>query len=486
MNWVLITEIIYFLILVAVCIRIIYYTNHPAKTLGYLLLTIFVPIFGMIFYFTFGINYRKNEIYSKKIIEDDTLWQNIKQEVYLDSKRTFLTLDKPLRPNEHLVKYLTGQMSPLTSGNSASIQVNGEEKFPEVLKALEDAKDHIHMEYYIYENDQIGEEIAEVLIRKAKQGVKVRFIYDDFGSRKIRKNIARKLRAGRVEAYPFFKIIFIALANRLNYRNHRKIIVVDGKKAFVGGINISDRYINTGKYAFKNKIFWRDTHLMLEGPGVHYLQYIFICDWNFCSETKLENVPGYFPAFSNQEPHGNKLIQIAASGPDSSSPAILYSLLYAIYQAENEILITTPYFIPEDSIMDAIQVAALGGVTVRLLVPERSDSKLVELAGCSYYDQLLDSGIQLYIYKKGFIHAKSVVVDRKLAIIGTANMDFRSFDLNFEVNAFVYDRELANSLANVFENDLKDSELVDKLKWFNRSIPRKLLERTARMVSPLL
>jgi cardiolipin synthase len=184
-------------------------------------------------------------------------------------------------------------MSPLTSGNTARLLINGEEKFPAVIQALEEARDHIHIEYYIYENDKIGQAIEEILIRKATQGVSVRFIYDDLGSRGIRKNIAIRLRKGGVEAYPFSKISFLSTGNQLNYRNHRKIIITDGKKAFVGGINVSDKYINTPEYG--NKIFWRDTHLMLEGPGVHYLQYLFICDWNFCSGKALQNIKPFFP-----------------------------------------------------------------------------------------------------------------------------------------------------------------------------------------------
>ena len=486
MNWILVAEIIYVITVIAVCARVVYFTNHPTKTLGYLLLIIFVPIIGIIFYFSFGLNYRKNELYSKKLINDDSLWQQVRAEICASSDRILQSLDEKSRPDLQLVRYLTSELSPLTSGNTAKLLVNGEDKFPEVIKAIEEAKEHIHIEYYIYENDLIGREIADLLIKKAKEGVKVRFIYDDFGARGIRKNIARKLRAETVEAYPFYEIVFIRLANRLNYRNHRKIIVVDGKKAFVGGINISDRYVNNGKYAAKNDCFWRDTHLMIEGPGVQHLQYIFICDWNFCTGSQLENVFSYFPFFTGAEGYGNKLIQIAASGPDSSSPTILYSLLYAIHGAEKEVLITTPYFIPEESIMDAIMVAALGGVTIRMLVPFESDSKIVQFAACSYFEQLLDAGVQLYFYKKGFVHAKTIVVDKKVAIIGTANMDIRSFDLNFEVNAIIYDKEIANNLATIFENDLKDAELVNKIQWSQRSFSRKFLEKTARLVSPLL
>ena len=483
-NWFLIIELLYVLILVLVCVRIIYDTNSTVKTLAYVLLTIFVPLFGMFFYFSFGINYRKRELYSKKIINDDNLWNQIKQDISLYSVQTYFSIVESDRPNKQLAKYLSNEMSPLTPGNTARLLINGEEKFPAVIQALEEARDHIHIEYYIYENDKIGKIIEEILIRKAKQGVTVRFIYDDFGSRGIRKNIAIRLKNAGVNVYPFYKIPFLRMVNHLNYRNHRKIIIIDGKKAFVGGINVSDKYIN--EPASANKLYWRDTHLMLEGPGAYYLQYLFICDWNFCSGKALENIRHYFPDVYRNNPPGDKIIQIAASGPDSINPTILYSLLYAVYQAEQEILITTPYFIPDQSLMDALIAASLAGVSVQLLVPERSDSRLVALAASSYYADLLSAGVKIFLYQDGFVHAKTLVVDKKIAVIGTANMDIRSFDLNFEVNAIVYDDELATSLANVFNADIKDAVLVDTDAWLNRSISRKFVEKTARLVSPLL
>jgi cardiolipin synthase len=485
MNWFLSIEIIYIALVSLVCVRIIYETPTSAKALAYLLIVIFLPVIGILFYFSFGINYRKRILYSKKPISDDRIWEKIKQDVYAHSCQTYADIDEKYRPNKHLTKYLTSELSPLTMGNTTTLLVNGEEKFPVLIKALEEARDHIHIEYYIYENDRIGEIIADILIRKAKSGVVVRFIYDDFGSSGIRKNIAKKLKVAGVQVYPFYKIRFLRLANHLNYRNHRKIIVIDGRKAFVGGINISDRYINDDTYPAQNKVFWRDTHLGIEGPGVQYLQYLFVCDWNFSAGIPLENVNQYFPAFSEELP-GDKIIQIAACGPDSDSPTILYSLLYAIYQAQEEILITTPYFIPEQSIMDAILMAALGGVSVKLLVPEKGDSKLVELAANSYYEDLLDAGVKLFFYKKGFVHAKTIVVDKQFAIIGTANMDYRSFDLNFEVNAIVYDRSFATQLADTFQADLKDAVEIDKTAWPRRSRYKKFLENSARLVSPLL
>ena len=286
-----------------------------------------------------------------------------------------------------------------------------------------------------------------------------------------------------VEAFPFLRIYFIALANRLNYRNHRKIIVIDGQTAFVGGINVDDRYINNGA---NNKTFWRDTHLRIDGPGVQYLQYLFLCDWNFCADKKLHPDEHFFPPEINSEPRDKKVVQIAASGPDSGAPAILFSILQAISLATNEILITTPYLIPGESLIDALIIASLGGVSVKLLVPGNSDSLLVNAASRSYYGDLLRKGVEIYQYTKGFVHAKTMVTDNKIAMVGTANMDSRSFDLNFEVNAIVYDSGTATELRNIFYEDIKNADKIDVKAWNSRPLYKQLLEKTAKLVSPLL
>ena len=314
--------------------------------------------------------------------------------------------------------------------------VNGEAKFPDVFESLRSAKHHIHIEYYIYENDTIGNELAQILIEKAKEGVEVRFIYDDFGSSGIRKNIAHQLREAGVEAYPFYKIKLIMLANRMNYRNHRKIIVVDGTIGYIGGINVSDKYINNDK---DDKLYWRDTHLKIVGNSVFNLQTIFLADWNFCANQKIRYSSNYFPEKSEAEHYGNHLVQIVSSGPDSKYPKIKYTLIQAILSAEKEICITTPYFIPDKSFLEAINIAALSGIEVKLLVPTRSDSFIVNTTSQSNFQELLDVGVKIYSYDKGFVHAKTMVCDQKVAIIGTANFDNRSLDLNFEINAIVFD-----------------------------------------------
>lgn len=485
MSWLLFYEIIYILVVILVCLRIVYDTRNNTKTLAYLLLVIFLPVIGILFYFSFGINYRKRKMYSKKLINDDNLVKKLKNDVFQYSKNTFEQNNPEVNNSQELALLLLRDgSSPLTGNNSVKLLLNGENKFPEVLLALREAKHHIHIEYYIYEDDKIGKIIEDMLIQKAQEGVTVRFIYDDFGSRSIRKKLVKRLKKGGVKVFPFSKIIFIAFANRLNYRNHRKIIVVDGKTAFTGGINVSDRYINN--HNDPAKLFWRDTHLRIDGPGVQYLQYLFLCDWNFCANDTVQPDEDYFPQGKNFPASANKVVQIAASGPDSNRPTIMFSLLLAINLATKEILITTPYFIPGNSLIDALMIAALSGISVKLLVPGISDSRLVNLAARSYYDDLLNAGVEIYQYNKGFVHAKTMVTDGSIAIVGTANMDQRSFDLNFEVNAIVYDTEIANQLRDVFFEDLKDAERIDVTAWNNRPWYRLLLEQTARLISPLL
>lgn len=487
MNWVVVFDIVYVIILVVVCLRIIYDTTSTNKTLAYLLLVIFVPVGGMLFYFSFGINYRKRRVYSKKLIEDDELRAEVIREVIATTESNLQALGGKIGDAGSLVNLLLrDSLSPLTTGNSVTLLINGEEKFPEVFRALEAAKHHIHMQYYIYENDVIGNKVKEVLMRKAREGVKVRFVYDAFGSRSIRKRFLRELRSAGVEAFPFNRIRFIPLANRVNYRNHRKIIVVDGNCGFLGGINISDRYINDGKKRRRgrHRLYWRDTHVRIDGPGVQYLQYLFFCDWNFCSGQKLQPGVVYFPAPENRD--GDECVQIAASGPDSPTSTIMLSLLKAINLATSELLVTTPYFIPGESILNALKVASLGGVSVKILVPGISDSRLVNAAAWSYYDDLLRAGVEIYLYYRGFIHVKTMVVDGSISIVGTANMDYRSFDLNFEVNAVVYGEKLARQLRTSFLEDLQYAEKILPHVWRKRPLYKQLPEKVARLLSPLL
>ncbi len=477
MIWYILFGAGYLSLVVFVCLRILYDINSASKAFAYLLVTLLLPGIGMAIYFAVGANYRKNKLYSKKILTDNTLLAEIREKIVHESEKAWETGETEVKTHKELARLLLHDNSPLTGNNEVKLLLNGEEKFPEVIAALEAAQHHVHMEYYIFENDGIGNQIKDILIKKAAEGVEVRFIYDDFGSRGIRKGFARELVEGGVAAFPFYKIWFIALSNRTNYRNHRKIIVIDGCTAFVGGINVSDRYINP------TKPYWRDTHLMIKGPGVYYLQYLFICDWNFCSGKKLPVIPGYF---CSKKTKSKAIVQIAASGPDSDTPMIMYALLQTISLAKEELLITSPYFIPGETILDAICAAAISGVKIKLLVPLKSDSALVNAAAKSYYNEVLDAGVEVYLYKKGFVHAKTVVADGQMAIIGTANMDHRSFELNFEVNAMVYDSALAQRLKKAFEDDLEHAVKINPHDWSRRTLFRQLPEKLCRLFSPLL
>jgi len=484
MNWILILEIGYLIVMLLVILRVLYDTRSSVKALAYILFIVLIPVVGILFYFSFGINYRKRKLYSKKIVNDEVLRQKILTSLQDYSKQVLHSgLLPPVYHN--LVRFIfNSKNSPLTGNNSVKLLLNGEEKFPELINALEDAKSSIHLEYYIYENDVTGNSIADLLIKKAQQGVEVRFLYDDFGSHGLDKHFIKRLNEGGVETAPFYKIKLYALANRLNYRNHRKIIVVDGKKSFIGGINISDKYRNDTKA--KNGLYWRDTHLMINGLATFYLQYLFLCDWNFCSKQKLQFGPDYFPMQFEEKDIQNDLVQIVPSGPDSVLPVIFYSLMEAISLAREQILITSPYFIPGESLMDDLIIAAKSNVEVKLLVPGISDSKMVNAAARSYYTELLQHGVRVFLYEKGFVHAKTMVVDNNLAIVGSANMDYRSFDLNFEVNAMLYSKEIAGQLNEAFENDLKQATEINAIDWLNRPVYIHLWEKLVRLLSPFL
>ncbi|HUR66267.1 MAG TPA: cardiolipin synthase [Chitinophagaceae bacterium] len=483
MNWPVIGIILYVAILLMVCLHILVATQHANKALAYILFAISVPLVGIGFYLTFGINYWRKKRYNKKILQNKSILKQLKKDIVQFDQTAIPYMDQSVQQNAELASMLVRDLgSLLTRHNAVKILNNGEEKFPDMLEAMRKAKHHIHLEYYIYEYDEIGTEIIELLIEKAREGVEVRMIYDDFGSPSIKRSTEKRMREAGAIVHPFHRVRFYLLANRFNYRNHRKIVVIDGHTAFLGGINVSDKYINKDK----NKLFWRDAHLRIDGPAVYYLQYVFITDWNFCCSETLKPSEQYFSALTNPPAEDGSLVQIAASGPDSYLPSILYSILQAIYLAKKEILITTPYFIPGDSIMDALRIAAMSGLSVKLLAPGISDSKIVNAAAKSYYNKLLEAGVEIYLYKKGFVHAKTMITDSLLCMVGTANMDYRSFEFNFEVNALVYDKKLAAAMRKTFFEDLKDAEQINKEAWLTRPWHKQLPEKVARLFSPVL
>ncbi|MFV0566400.1 MAG: cardiolipin synthase [Flavobacteriaceae bacterium] len=470
----------YIAVLVTVAIVIVN-TSTTSKALAYLMLIFLFPVLGLIVYFAIGRNYRTNKLYSKKLEIDRKAFPELEREVGEYSNQVLTNFSQKLGNFFNLAKFIEIN-SVITTNNQLKLLVNGEEKFPELITDLKNAKHFIHIEYYIYESDDIGIQIAEILKQKAREGVEVRFIYDDFGSKSIRKSFVANLVKSGVEAYPFYKVKLLLLANRINYRNHRKIVVIDGHVGYVGGINVSDKYINLSK----NKRYWRDTHLKITGAAVLSLQRVFMADWNFCAKQNIGVTQKYFPlerAFDNKT---GQLAQIVYSGPDSDCPNIMYAMIQAVLLSKKEILITTPYFIPDASFMNALKIASLSNVDVKILVPDKSDNVFVNATSNSYYQELLEVGIGVYRYQKGFVHAKTMVCDGFVSTIGTTNLDHRSFDLNFEVNAFVYNETLSENLRQNFYNDLKHAKKIDLAAWKKRPLLIRFSERVVRLMSPLM
>ncbi len=478
-NLLTILEILHIVIIIPLSAKIIIDTKNVSKTLAYLLLIIFVPVIGILIYFFIGVNYRKNRFYNFKIKRNEELFIRV-QNIIADAHASVINQKKnEIHQFRNTINFLfKGSRSLLTSGNHVELLVNGEEKFPKVFSVIAQAKHHIHLEYYIYECDEIGQSLGELLIKKAQEGVIVRFLYDDFGSSKIGKRFLKKLRQAGVETSPVNKIRFKLFANRLNYRDHRKIIVVDGEHVFSGGINVSDTYINK-----PGKAYWRDTHLYLRGNGAFYFQFLFLTNWVFATEKPIISIRDYFK--ETRLKAGDKLIQVATSGPDVV-PSIMLSTTSTIYEAEERIYITTPYFIPVEPVLNALKTQALAGLDVRLLVPKKGDSIFVNAAAYSYYEELLENGVRVFFYEKGFIHAKTMLVDSNFSCIGSANMDVRSQELNFEVNTHIYNHDINQKLYSIFLDDLENSREISLDQWKKRPKIKVFGEHLARLISPLL
>ncbi len=483
MNLEILVSLLYIVILIYTILRILLDTNSNSKTLAYLLLVLFIPLLGIVLYFSIGINYRHNRYNQKAIALHKELDKAYKNGIQDETQSLLKKHERDLKKYTQLVEFNHRIMGEFLSQNSFHLLVNGEQKFPEVLKMLETAQHFIHMEYYSWENDTRGNQIKEVLLRKAGAGVKVRVLFDDYASRSIRRNIVKELKQGGVDIHPKIKVKLRHFANRVNHRDHRKIIIIDGQIGFVGGINISDRYDNS----IDTGLFWRDTHVKFVGPLVHNMQRHFMVSWNSAQETRLEFSKELFPPLKAPEATGTVgLAQMMAGGPIYPMSTIMLTYFKIFTLASRKLYITNPYFIPNESILDALKQSAVSGVDVRLLLPEKSDSAIVGAASRFYFNDLLKSGVRIFLYKKGFVHAKTVVADTMLSIVGTANMDIRSFDLNFEIMSLIYGEEFASKLEKVFLEDLNDSVEVRVEAWKDIGLFKRLIYATARLISSFL
>ncbi|MFL0248662.1 cardiolipin synthase [Candidatus Clostridium stratigraminis] len=450
--------------------------KRPEKTIAWLLVFVLLPPFGLIFYIFLGRNWKKH-----KLTEDF-------------SPHVRDLLHRVLNKIEHpdyisLVELLANNSdSPLFVDNDITIFRNGDEKFNSLIEEIKKARHHIHLEYYIVKSDGIGTELKNLLIQKSKEGVSVKFITDRVGSIKMKKRDIKELKTAGVDIIQYSYVLapLLHLINtQINYRNHRKIAVIDGKAGFIGGINIGDEYLGKGKLGY-----WRDTHIMVKGDFVLGLQAVFLDDYYtikriegdyFINEKEAKN---YFP-----EPIKAKkqIMQLVKSGPDSEFPSIMQGIIKMITLAKRNIYITTPYFIPTEGIMDALKIAILGGIDVRILFPGRYDHFIVYLASKTYLLELIKCGAKVYFYDaNSFIHSKVMTIDEKISTVGTANMDIRSFELNYEINAVIYDSLKTKELDEQFFEDLKCSKECSLCDFENSSRFGKILEAAARLFSSLL
>ena len=451
--------------------------RHPSKTLTWLIVLGGFPVVGFIFYLLFGRNYRKEKMFREKYFLDKKTFLEIEGSVERASETKLQEMEEDHRRLFTLAQKLGN--SPISFATSTKVLANGEETFTHILDHLRKANHHIHMEYYIVRNDQIGEEIKDVLVEKARQGVKVRFLYDSVGSWQLSKKYVADLIKAGVEVVEFGPVRLPFLNSKFNFRNHRKIIVIDGSVGFVGGLNIGDEYL--GRDAGFG--FWRDTHLMVCGEAVRSLQLIFIQDWYYMTNQSFLTADYLSPALLETDDGG---VQMIAGGPDNEWSVIKNIFFSMISSADKSVWIASPYFIPDEDIFSAIKVAALSGLDVRILVPQRPDKKIVFFASRSYFPELLEAGVKIYEYEKGFMHSKIVIVDGQLASIGTSNMDMRSFHLNFEVNAFLYKTASTEKLVLEYENDLLHSKEIHMDVFSKRHLGYRLLESTSRLLSPML
>ena len=472
-----------FLIIDLFCIIavIFFERKSPTATVAWLLILILLPVVGGVAYVAFGSGFpaRKKKRYLSK---------NARDTLYDDKLKRYLSISQSdyssnARPFIKVVNYLrAAAQSVYTDQNQVQIVIDGQSKFASLLNDIRQARDHIHLFYYIFKNDGIGRELVAALAEKARQGVRVRVMYDGLGSMMgLSRLFVPLIKAGgRVRA--FDRLLFnLSPYIRINYRNHRKIAVIDGKIGYVGGMNVGDEYLG------RNRKYqpWRDTHLRITGPAVWFLQERFWLDWLHAEQADQEpqKLERYFP---EPLPDGNVGIQIVSSGPDRfESMPIKSGFLQVIYDAEESLLIQSPYFIPDDGFVDALRIAARAGVDVRIMLPRKTDNILVQQANMAYAETVMEYGVRVYLYN-GFLHSKTITCDRELVSIGTTNMDIRSFSLNFEINAFIYNKEIALAHAAIFEQDLEHCIELNPAWFSKQSRIERAVCKIARLFAPLM
>lgn len=455
--------------------------KNVTATWAWIMILSFIPIVGIVFYITLGQNLSRQKIFKwDKLVHKLVLDDIRKQKKQLEEDAGIFGCDVVKKYHELVKLNMNDNEAILHMNNQVKVFTDGQEKFDSVIEDIKNAKKHIHMLYYIVKSDDLGRRIVNALMEKAREGVEVRFIIDDSGSKKFSKKLTAEMRAVGIQVVRFFPGKLPMINLRLNYRNHRKLIIVDGEVGYIGGFNIGDEYLGLDKKFG----YWRDTHLRIIGPSVNNIQSRFLLDWNQASNKKVD-FSSYFHKSGVEDGTGAG-VQIVSSGPDTASEQIKNAYIKMIMMAKDYIYIQSPYLIPDESVIDALKIAALSGVDVRLIIPNKPDHMFVYWATYANAGALVKSGVKVYTYEKGFMHAKTMVLDGEVSTVGTANLDNRSFKLNFEVNAVVYDKEVAIKLVEAFQADLNDSEQLTLEKYNNRSWIIYCKESISRLLSPVL
>ena len=464
---------VYVCVVLVVMVTVLMDNRQPAKTMAWVMVLIFMPVIGIVLYFFFGQNTRKEKYISQRSMDQLT-----KRSMFEFAEQQNLVL-----PEEHgvLIKLFASQNWALPfKNNEAEIHTDGYEFFNALLRDIGRAEHHIHLETYIICDDPLGRLVADALIDKARAGVEVRLIYDDVGCWNVPAAFFERMRAAGIDVNAFMPVKFPAFTSKVNYRNHRKLCVIDGRVGYIGGMNIAVRYLKGSK-----GVPWRDTHLRIRGGAVYGIQRAFLVDWYFVDRTLISK-RCYYPV---QDPAINNdcIMQIVTSSPISKWPEMAQGYVRILLETKRYVYMETPYFLPTEPVMFAMRTAALAGVDVKLMVPLHADAKFVEWASRSFVQEAVDAGVDVYLYTAGFNHSKLLVSDDSLSTCGSTNIDFRSFDNNFESNVFIYDRRMALRIKQVFMDDMAHCVKYETYMRSRRlSFTHRLWESLVRMFSPLM
>lgn len=479
-KWISISGLVLIYVLaIFIMLRTLLQNRNPVSTIGWVLVLVLLPYLGLILYFFFGQKLSKQWIFRRMRIRELVKIRQVSDAQLKALKNVDDIHDPQVMQNLKLIRLLLQENSSFLSvNNSINLYHDGQSVYNQLYADLAAAKHFIHIQYYLFEDGEVASRIREILRERRQQGVNISLMLDGIGSRSLTKAYIRSLEEIGIEVLIFRPVRFPHLTSKINYRNHRKIVVIDGIIGYTGGINIADKYIYGSELGF-----WRDTHMRIFGDAVKMLEAIFLIDRYFVTKKFDSNPAQFFPSISDS---GEKYIQIANSGPESVSHNILSAFFMAISSAQKSICIVTPYFIPNESLMMALKTAAASGIKIRIILPGRIDSQIVQYSSRSYILELLLANIKVYFYESGFIHAKMMLVDDHLSVLGSANLDYRSFFHNFEISALIYDKETNHQLRAQFQKDLQQSKRITITHWKKRSLGNKLKESLARLLSPLI